>query len=878
MDVINKFYSTVHTTVSQLSGVLPGNNVTREYEVLDQVCTAGVGLLWKVYNGYKKSTKQEVSVFVFEKKALDRWSKEDREAILETLRRGVQQLTKIRHPHVLTVQHPLEESRDSLAFATEPVFASLANVVGDQVRAEKKLYDVEIRHGLLQLFDGLQFLHNDAKIVHRNICAETVVINKNRSWKLFGFDFCVANQPQPDGKPYWPCKEHSTSIHMLAQPSLEYTAPEIALNNINSTDSDLFALGILIFTIYSGKPLKLFGSDYSAFRRHANDLNQRKYPPMNAVPSELTESLKALLHPSPHLRPKLHDLKEVTYFHDVGVKTLSYLDSLYQWDNLQKSKFYKGLPQIIPTLPHRVNLHSILPYLVKEFVNSPMIPFVLPNVLLIAEMSSQKEYCDHILPHLKPIFKLTDPIQILLIFMQKMDLLLKLTPAEEVKLHVLPLLYRSLECDMPQIQELCLNVLPTFSTLIDYNAMKNSVIPRIKKLCLVSSNVSVKVNCLISIGKLLENLDKWLVLDEILPFLQQIQSREPAIIMAVIGIYKIAMTNTKLGITKDVMAHKCIPFLIPLSVENGLTIAQFNTIVALIKEMFARVEKEQREKLEQLSTIQRDNKPKDASEILAAEMEKSSSGKMSSSNEEDMFSGFSLSSQTTNKTQNSTGAAATANNKPREQLKISHSSTAKPDILSSLMNSNLNNMNTHAIPKPPSAVNPLVSTNNLHHNPYSPAANHNNSSSSNDNNWPQNNWHSANPLVMNHQLPAPSATTTAANNNFSSLDDLDPFGGSKQPKQPMSAAATTANSFTLQKPTVDYIYPAGYNAMKNNSNTPLMGGVNNTMNMNAMAGGLNSPMSTTPLMPQSSSASMAQSQDSRNLNTLSQQDILSFLN
>jgi len=45
----------------------------------------------------------------------------------------------------------------------------------------------------------------------------------------------------------------------------------------------------------------------------------------------------------------------------------------------------------------------------------------------------------------------------------------------------------------------------------------------------------VKVNCLISIGKLLENLDKWLVLDEILPFLQQIQSREPAIIMGIIG-------------------------------------------------------------------------------------------------------------------------------------------------------------------------------------------------------------------------------------------------------------------------------------------------------------------------------------------------------
>ncbi|KAI9576905.1 hypothetical protein GQX74_011328 [Glossina fuscipes] len=148
----------------------------------------------------------------------------------------------------------------------------------------------------------------------------------------------------------------------------------------------------------------------------------------------------ALLHPSPHLRTKLHELKKIS-FHDVGVKTLNYLDSLYQWDNLNKSKFYKSLPQIIPTLPHRANLHSILPHLVKEFVNCLVIPFVLPYVLIIAEMSSQKEYSDHILTHLIPIFKLKEPIQTHLILMQKMDLLLKLTAPEEVKLHVLPLLY-----------------------------------------------------------------------------------------------------------------------------------------------------------------------------------------------------------------------------------------------------------------------------------------------------------------------------------------------------------------------------------------------------------------------------------------------------
>lgn len=55
----------------------------------------------------------------------------------------------------------------------------------------------------------------------------------------------------------------------------------------------------------------MFGSDYSTFRRYAADLNQRKYPPMNCIPNEMLESLRSLLHPSPHMRSPLHELKQV---------------------------------------------------------------------------------------------------------------------------------------------------------------------------------------------------------------------------------------------------------------------------------------------------------------------------------------------------------------------------------------------------------------------------------------------------------------------------------------------------------------------------------------------------------------------------------------
>jgi len=44
MDVLNKFRSTVTSTMSQLSTVLPGNPVTREYEATKHIASAGVGM------------------------------------------------------------------------------------------------------------------------------------------------------------------------------------------------------------------------------------------------------------------------------------------------------------------------------------------------------------------------------------------------------------------------------------------------------------------------------------------------------------------------------------------------------------------------------------------------------------------------------------------------------------------------------------------------------------------------------------------------------------------------------------------------------------------------------------------------------------------
>lgn len=72
-----------------------------------------------------------------------------------------------------------------------------------------------------------------------------------------------------------------------------------------------------------------------------------------------------------------------------------------------------------------------------------------------------------------------------------MELLLKLSPPEDIKSDILPILYKTLELDSKPVQETCLSIIPSFAALVDGPSMKNALLPRIKRLCLSTSDLSV---------------------------------------------------------------------------------------------------------------------------------------------------------------------------------------------------------------------------------------------------------------------------------------------------------------------------------------------------------------------------------------------------
>lgn len=183
---------------------------------------------WKVYDGKKKSTGKAVSVFVFERKSLDPQSgglgsrsgvsslKKLHDEVISRVKKESNLLARLRHPSILELAEPIEDTRNGgLMFATEPVTASLAGLLqekddqeraggiggrpsryvveesdGQKRRRELEIDELEIQKGLLQIAQGLEFLHESAKLIHGNLTPEAIYVNV----KVGRFLFCYLSK------------------------------------------------------------------------------------------------------------------------------------------------------------------------------------------------------------------------------------------------------------------------------------------------------------------------------------------------------------------------------------------------------------------------------------------------------------------------------------------------------------------------------------------------------------------------------------------------------------------------------------------------------------------------------------------------------------
>uniref|UniRef100_A0A0D6R132 Protein kinase domain-containing protein n=1 Tax=Araucaria cunninghamii TaxID=56994 RepID=A0A0D6R132_ARACU len=598
---------TVQTTVQEVTGP----KALQDYELLDQVGSGGPGLAWKLYAARPRNKGMpvqgqypQVCVWFLDKKALSEarqragLSKTAEDAFLDIIRADATKLVRLRHPGVVHVVQGLDESKGAMAMVTEPIFASAANTLGrfdniSKVPKELKGLDMgqlEIKHGLLQLAETLGFLHNNARLIHRAISPETVFITHSGAWKLGGFGFAVTadqisgdpNTVQPFHYPEYDVED----VLVPLQPSLNYTAPELVRTKMSNItwSSDIFSLGCLAYHLIARKPLLDCNNNA---RTYTSKIAYLSHDDFSNIPSDLLHDLRRMLNADETSRPSALDFTGSPFFRDdTRLRALRFLDHMLERDNMQKSEFLKALSGMWKDFDARVLRYKVLPPLCAELRNVVMQPMILPMVLTIAESQEKTDFELSTLPALVPVLS-SAAGETLLLLVKHAGLIISKANQEHLIAYVLPLLIRAYDDSDVRIQEEVLRRTVPLAKQLDFQAMKQSVLPRVHGLALKTTVAAVRVNALLCLGELVHLLDKRAVLD-ILQTLQRCTAvdRSAPTLMCTLGVANAVYKQYGL----EFAAEHLLPLLVPLLVAQQLNLQQFAKYMLFVKEILRKIE------------------------------------------------------------------------------------------------------------------------------------------------------------------------------------------------------------------------------------------------------------------------------------------------
>ncbi|KJA27330.1 hypothetical protein HYPSUDRAFT_35179 [Hypholoma sublateritium FD-334 SS-4] len=548
--------------------------------------------LWKVQSGWHKTTTKRVSVWSFDKRGpdMERLGQQGRDRVIEVLKAEASALGRLRHPSILEMVEPLEETRSEIVFATEPILSSLQLAIPDATGRQSpsvELDEIEIQKGILQLCKGLSFLHTSAKLVHSNVCPESVVINGAGDWKIAGLGLTIPLQTSSGTPSNWEFPTFDGRVPPYVQRSFDYMAPEYALDEQLVTASDMYSLGCLVYAVHckGNPPFKNHGS-LGGLRDNAS----KAVPGLERLDKDLQVLLRSLITRHYGSRPTPETLPSHSFFSSLPISTLNFLDrsNFTAKTREEKISFMKGLTSVLDRFSEGLRTRKILPSLLEEMKDVHLLPYILPNVFAISQSLSPSQFASTVLPSLKPLFVIREPPQNMLTLLDNLTMLQDKTDKSVFREHVLPLVYNALESEHAVVQERALKAVPGLCETIDYTEVQTVLFPRVALVFTKTRILTVKVATLVTFLAMVKTLDQSSLTQKLVPLLSKIRTKEPAVTMATLSVQE-AMG---FKVDREAVAMLVLPQLWAMSIGPLLSVGQFQRFMQVIKKLGDRVEQE----------------------------------------------------------------------------------------------------------------------------------------------------------------------------------------------------------------------------------------------------------------------------------------------
>lgn len=224
--------------------------------------------------------------------------------------------------------------------------------------------------------------------------------------------------------------------------------------------------------------------------------------------------------------------------------------------------------------------------LLEASSDKSLLPYILPNVFAIVKEFSQVEFCNNVLPKLRPLFDVRDPPQCQMILLKQTDLFVSKTTPDQFRMYIMPLIYSAFDHEEIAVQENVLQRIPQITGYLNYLDVKEKLMPKLITLFTKTKTLSVKVSALICFHAIIPVLDKVTLSETVLPTLARIKTRESSVMVASLAVYE-AMAPK---LDHDVKATAVLPRLWIMSVCPTLNETQFARFMRVIKTISDSVE------------------------------------------------------------------------------------------------------------------------------------------------------------------------------------------------------------------------------------------------------------------------------------------------
>ncbi|XP_063831446.1 N-terminal kinase-like protein isoform X2 [Ostrinia nubilalis] len=504
--------------------------------------------VWSMHKGKKRSTQEEVSIFLFD-------VQKSSETQFDIAKASLKKLKTMRHPSLL---HYLDsvESEKFLYVATEYVEPLATHIEDMKLQGQQR--ELFLAWGIFQITRALSFLNNDGNMRHNNVCLYSVFVTLAGEWKLGGFEY-LTSQGQ----------EGSNPIPLKIMPSLEiYDPPEkkdpTKLKAITKCSSDMWGLGCLIWEAFNG-PLK----------------NQPALKTVDNIPKQLGTLYCELVSANPASRPNPADIitrcrKMGGYFKNDLIDSMLFLEEIQIKDKAEKGKFFSTLTSQLDNFPEAVCVHKILPSLLTAFNYGDAGSAVLAPMFKLGKLLDDADYQKQIVPCVIKLFASNDRTTRSRL-LQQLDQFIMHLQNSTVNDQIFPQVVHGFLDTNPIIREQTVKSIVHLAPKLNYNNLNVEVLKHFARLQAKDDQGGIRTNTTVCLGKVATHLHPQIRQKVLVSaFVRATRDAFPPARQA--GVLALAATQQYFLLVE--VANRVLPALCPLTndPEKQVRDAAFRTI------------------------------------------------------------------------------------------------------------------------------------------------------------------------------------------------------------------------------------------------------------------------------------------------------------